>query len=314
MSYLDFFGLKEDPFKITPDPSFFYESLTHRTARNLLKYVVENGEGFCVIIGEPGTGKTTILRKFLSELPENYISALILNPNLAPDEFLKTLLDEFMLPYDKDISKNEILKILKIFLLKNISKGIKTLIIIDEAQLMPVETLEELRLLSNLETEKEKLIQIILVGQPELEEKLKLPKLKQLNDRITNKMFLERLSPKEVEKYINHRLQLAGGEKIKINPKVYKLAYKHSKGIPRLINVIMSKALMIAFLDSSLGIKPIHINSAVKSLSDEELESDVGFYDYLLIFILSLGIIMALVYILFQTGGFKIWIDLIWQR
>jgi len=84
MSYLDFFGLKEDPFKITPDPSFFYESLTHRTARNLLKYVVENGEGFCVIIGEPGTGKTTILRKFLSELPENYISALILNPNLAP--------------------------------------------------------------------------------------------------------------------------------------------------------------------------------------------------------------------------------------
>jgi general secretion pathway protein A len=306
MSYLDFFGLKEDPFKITPDPSFFYESLTHRTAKNLLKYVVENGEGFCVIIGEPGTGKTTILRKFLSELPENYISALILNPNLAPEEFLKTLLDEFMLPYDKNISKNEILKILKIFLLKNVSKGIKTLIIIDEAQLMPVETLEELRLLSNLETEKEKLIQIILVGQPELEEKLKLPKLKQLNDRITNKMFLERLNQKEVEKYINHRLRLAGGEKIKIDPKVYELVYNHSKGIPRLINVIMSKALMIAFLGSSLEIKPIHINSAVKSLSDEELESDVSFYHYLLIFVLFLGIIIALVYILFQTGGFKI--------
>jgi len=307
MSYLDFFGLKEDPFKITPDPSFFYESLTHRTAKNLLKYVVENGEGFCVIIGEPGTGKTTILRKFLSELPENYIFALILNPNLAPEEFLKTLLDEFMLPYDKDISKNEILKILKIFLLKNVSKGIKTLIIIDEAQLMPVETLEELRLLSNLETEKEKLIQIILVGQPELEEKLKLPELKQLNDRITNKMFLERLSPKEVEKYINHRLRLAGGEKIKIDPEVYELVYNHSKGIPRLINVIMSKALMIAFLDSSLEIKSIHINSAAKSLSNEELESDVSFYHYLLIFILSLGIIIALVYILslgWENSGF----------
>jgi Type II secretory pathway, component ExeA (predicted ATPase) len=304
MSYLDFFGLKEDPFKITPDPSFFYESLSHRTAKNLLKYVVENGEGFCVIIGEPGTGKTTILRKFLSELPENYIFALILNPNLAPEEFLKTLLDEFMLPYDKDISKNEILKILKAFLLKNISKGIKTLIIIDEAQLMPVETLEELRLLSNLETEKEKLIQIILVGQPELEEKLKLPELKQLNDRIINKMFLERLSLKEVEKYISHRLRMAGGEKIKIDPKVYELVYNHSKGIPRLINVIMSKALMIAFLDNSLEIKPIHINSAAKSLSDEE--SDVSFYHYLLIFILFLGIIIALVYILFQTGGIKV--------
>jgi general secretion pathway protein A len=305
MSYLDFFGLKEDPFKITPDPSFFYESLTHRTAKSLLKYVVENGEGFCVIIGEPGTGKTTILRKFLSELPENYISALILNPNLAPEEFLKTLLDEFMLPYDKNISKNEILKILKIFLLKNVSKGIKTLIIIDEAQLMPVETLEELRLLSNLETEKEKLIQIILVGQPELEEKLKLPKLKQLNDRITNKMFLERLNQKEIEKYINHRLLLAGGEKIKIDPKVYELVYNHSKGIPRLINVIMSKALMIAFLDNSLEIKPIHINSAVKSLSNEKLESNVNLYHYLLIFAIFLGIIIVLVYILFQIGGIK---------
>jgi general secretion pathway protein A len=270
MSYLDFFGLKEDPFKITPDPSFFYESLTHRTAKNLLKYVVENGEGFCVIVGEPGTGKTTILRKFLSDLPDKYIYALILNPNLQPEEFLKTLMDEFSLEYDKDISKDKILKILKLFLLENIKKGIKTLIIIDEAQLMPVGTLEELRLLSNLETEKEKLIQIILVGQPELEEKLKLPKLRQLDHRITNKMFLNFLNLKEVEKYVMHRLKIANGENINIDPKVFEELYKNTEGIPRLINSVMSKALMSAYLENSQVIKPHHIRSALKSLLKEE--------------------------------------------
>ncbi|MGC9006761.1 MAG: ExeA family protein, partial [Sulfurihydrogenibium sp.] len=209
MNYLEFFDLKEDPFKITPDPDYFFESLTHRKAKNLLEYTIYSKEGFCVIIGEPGTGKTTVLKKFLSELPENFIAATIYNPMLSPEEFLKTLLDEFKIPYNKDISKNEILKKLSQFLEEKLREGKRAIIVIDEAQLMPFETLEELRLLSNIETGKEKLVQIILVGQPELEEKLQDPKLRQLSDRITNKMFLDELTEDEVEKYINHRLKIS---------------------------------------------------------------------------------------------------------
>ncbi|MGC9081264.1 ExeA family protein [Sulfurihydrogenibium sp.] len=229
MNYLEFFGLKEDPFKITPDPDYFFESLTHRKAKNLLEYTIYSKEGFCVIIGEPGTGKTTVLKKFLSELPENFIAATIYNPMLSPEEFLKTLLDEFKIPYNKDISKNEILKKLSQFLEEKLWEGKRAIIVIDEAQLMPFETLEELRLLSNIETGKEKLVQIILVGQPELEEKLQDPKLRQLSDRITNKMFLDELTEDEVEKYINHRLKISNADKIKFSKEAINEIYKKIK-------------------------------------------------------------------------------------
>lgn len=202
MNYLEFFGLKEDPFKINPDHDYFFETLTHRKALNLLWYTLESKESFGVIIGEPGTGKTTILKKFLKSLPNKYTTAVILNPFLSPEEFLKTLLDEFKIEYDEKSLKNEMLKKIYTFLEEQLSNGKKVLVVIDEAQLLPDETLEEIRLLSNLETDKEKLIQFILVGQPEFEEKLLNPKLRQLNNRISNKYFLEPLSKEEVEKYI----------------------------------------------------------------------------------------------------------------
>ncbi len=292
MNYLDFFGLKEDPFKITPDYTYFYESLTHRTAKNLLKFVVESGEGFCVIVGEPGTGKTTTLRKFISELPENYIYALILNPNLKPEEFLKALLDEFKISYDEDINKNEMLKKLRNFLQENVLNKKKVLIIIDEAQLMPIETLEELRLLSNLETEKEKLIQILLVGQPEFEETLQNRKLRQLNSRISNRMFLNFLNEKEVEKYINHRLKVSGLENLKIDPKVYKEVYKYSEGIPRLINLIMSRALMAAAMEGSFTIEPKHINP--DDIGTDKVEKSKKKIVYFVILLLDIIAIIAI--------------------
>lgn len=270
MNYLQFFGLKEDPFKITADPNYFFESITHRNAKNLLRYVVESGEGFGVIIGEPGTGKTTILRKFLAELPKNYLSALILNPMLLPDEFLKILLDEFHIKYDKNISKNEILKKIKKFLEEATIKGKKVLIVIDEAQLMPFETLEELRLLSNLETEKEKLVQIILVGQPELEKKLQDVRLRQLNDRIANKVFLDELSREEIKKYINHRLKIANIDKIKFENSAIDEIFKHSKGVPRLINLLASRSLMAAYIENSFIVRKKHVLSALAALNKEK--------------------------------------------
>lgn len=267
MNYIEYFGLKEDPFKITPDFTYFFPALTHRVAENLLHYVVSNGEGFCVIIGEPGTGKTTILRKFLSKLPENYIYAVILSPTLGPDEFLKTLLDEFRVNYDKDISKNEIFKVFKKFLEQKVTDGKKVLIIVDEAQNLPIETLEELRLLSNLETEKEKLIQIMLFGQPELEEKLNDVRLRQLNQRIPNKVFLQPLSEKELKSYIYHRLKIAGNESIKFEPQAIKKIYDLTHGYPRLVNILVSRALMVAFMEDSKTISQKHIESVYDTLN-----------------------------------------------
>lgn len=301
MNYLEYFGLKEDPFKITPDYTYFFPSVTHKLAENLLNYVVKTGEGFCVIIGEPGTGKTTILRKFLSNLPPEFVYALILNPILNPEEFLKVLLDEFNITYSRDISKNEVFKIFKKFLEENVIKGKKTLVIIDEAQNLPFDTLEELRLLSNLETEKEKLIQIILFGQPELEEKLSDPRLRQLNQRITNKLFLKPLSKEEVKRYINHRLKVAGGEKIMFEENTIESIYLLTYGYPRLVNIVSSRALMAAFMENSFIVKPHHLESVqytFLNFSEKKSERILIIYFILLFF----AIIFISIYLLIKLG------------
>ncbi|WP_297888541.1 AAA family ATPase [Sulfurihydrogenibium sp.] len=303
MNYLEYFGLKEDPFKITPDPSYFFESLTHRKAKELLKYTVASKEGFCVILGEPGTGKTTVLKKFLKEISKDYIVATIYNPMLNPEEFLKTLLDEFKIDYRKESSKNELLKYLYTFLEEKLNEGKRVLIVIDEAQLMPFETLEELRLLSNLETEKEKLVQIILVGQPELEEKLQNPKLRQLQSRISNKMFLEPLSKEETEKYLNHRLKVANFQKLNFDKSAIEEIYKHSSGIPRIINLIASRSLMVAFLENTLTIKDTQVQkslSAIKTSENLNFKDDKKFLILYLILIvmLSSATVLVILYIL----------------
>lgn len=310
MNYLQFFNLKEDPFKITPDYTYFFESLTHRAAKNLLRYVVESGEGFGVIIGEPGTGKTTVIKKFISEIPKNYKVAFILEPLLSPDEFLKVLLDEFKIDYDKNISKNEALKKIKKFLEESLLKGEKVLIVIDEAQLMPFDTLEELRLLSNLETQKEKLVQIILVGQPELEVKLQDYRLRQLNDRITNKIFLDELSEDETLKYINHRLKLANGENIKFEESAIEEIYRISKGIPRVINLLASRALMAAFIENTFFITKKHILSAASALNRDNYKNEKSknkknlIYKIIIIFeILALFVIIIYMLLILTNRG-----------
>ncbi len=272
MTYLDFFGLKDDPFRITPDYKYFFPSKTHRYALHLLEYVVEHGEGFCVIIGEPGTGKTTVVRKFLSSLNDDeFIYALVLTPNLTPEEFLKTVFQELKVENVnlKQDSKNELLKKFQTFLLDNVKKGKKVLIVVDEAQNLPVDTLEELRTLSNLETEDEKLVQIILLGQPELEEKLKLPQLRQLSQRITSKVFLQPLTKEETIKYVEHHIKEAGGEKANLSKSALSKIYRYSQGIPRVINILASRALMAAFLENTTNVKGKHVDAARYTLNPD---------------------------------------------
>ncbi len=302
MTYLEFFGLKEDPFKITPDYRYFYPSKTHRIADNLLNYVVRHGEGFCVIIGEPGTGKTTVIRKFINSLKDNVIYALILTPKLNPEEFLKVVLDDLGIHIKAD-SKHDLLKKFREFLEKKVSEGKKVLIIVDEAQNLPEETLEELRLLSNLETANEKLVQIILLGQPELDEKLKLPQLRQLNQRITNKIRLLPLTEDETFRYIYHRLAVAGKGNIRFKDSAIKKIYRYSGGIPRVINILASRSLMSAFMTGSFVIKPENVEAAKETLNpDMVVGRSIDFFTKgkILVYTLITANLIGIMYLLYR--------------
>ena len=308
-NFLEFFGFEEDPFKITPDIDFFFNSSSHQEALMALEYIYQSEEGFIVIVGEPGTGKTITIRKFLSQLPENMEYAYILFPNLSPEELLYAILEDFgiKIPTEK-LTKNKLFSILKDFLIEKKKEGKKLFIIVDEAQNLPLETLEELRILSNLETEKEKLLQIVLIGQPELEEKIN--SLRQLRQRITVLVKLKNLSKEEVENYINYRLSKAGNSSVRITKKAINEVYKLSNGTPRLINQIMERALMSAFVNQETNIDKKHIKQAKESLNLNYPSGGVKMVNltitkFLLIFILGGIFFLANYFLFFQTQNSK---------
>jgi general secretion pathway protein A len=271
MDFLNFFGLKEDPFKLTPDPAYFYPSSSHNEGLLLMDYSIEQKEGFFLLIGDPGTGKTTLLNVFLEKWKSKAEIAMILTPRLSPEEFLISIIEDLNIHLESK-NKNEIIKTFRDFMIKKAAENKRVIIIVDEAQNLPDETLEELRLLSNLETDKEKLLQIILIGQPELESRL-TNRLKQLNQRITTRVYLKHFSAEETMDYINCRLIKAGKKNLKIHKKAKKLIHSLSHGIPRLINMLMSRALMAAYLEEKYTILPSHIQHAVKSLSHSEIKA-----------------------------------------
>ncbi|MBI5810335.1 MAG: AAA family ATPase [Deltaproteobacteria bacterium] len=246
--YEKYFYLNEKPFHITPDPRFLYLSKNHREAMDLLNFGTKEKKGFIMLSGEVGTGKTTLCRALLEKLPKKVETALILNPTLSDYELLKTITDDFGLRV-KGKSVKDHLDRLNGFLLKISAEGGNAVVIIDEAQNLNSGTLEMLRLLSNLETEKEKLLQVILVGQPELRDKLDLPELRQLNQRIIVRCHLNPLDAGETGVYILNRLLVAGGaSSVKFDDEAQKLVFKASGGIPRLINIICDRALIAAFV------------------------------------------------------------------
>ncbi len=263
--FLEFFGFKDDPFKITPDASYFFLSESHQEALSSLKYLLDSEEGFAVIIGEPGTGKTLTVRKFTDDLPEDVEFAYILFPNLSPEELFEAILEDFGIKAEGE-NKNRLFARLRDYLIEKRKAGKRVLIIIDEAQNLPVETLEELRILSNLETSDQKLLQIVLLGQPELEEKLNSSELRQLRQRITVFARLRNFTEEETRAYIDYRIARAGRGNVRIHPKVYKLVHRYSLGIPRLINILMERALMAAFVDGTHEVRKSHLERAAESV------------------------------------------------
>lgn len=249
--YKEYFGLKEAPFTISPDPRYLFMSERHRDALAHLLYGIGAGGGFVLLTGEVGTGKTTVCRCLLEQLPNNVRLAYILNPKLNAVELMATMCDELGIAYEKgESSLKAFTDLLSSHLLANHDKDLNTVLMIDEAQNLSVEVLEQIRLLTNLETNQKKLLQIILIGQPELQELLAKKELRQLAQRITARYHLRPLSLSETKSYLEHRLRIAGVNRPVFKDKAIKQIHKQSQGIPRLINVISDRSLLGAFSEN----------------------------------------------------------------
>jgi general secretion pathway protein A len=247
--YAAYFGLKENPFNLSPDPRYLYFSLQHREALNYLIYGITEKKGFIVVTGGIGTGKTTISRTLIADLDDSIESALIFNSAITDMELLETIHQELHISLNgQEKTKKRYIDTLNDFLLMSFAAGKNIVLLIDEAQNLSHDVLEQLRMLSNLETEREKLLQIILIGQPELQDLLMSPSLKQLNERITVRYDLKPLDRKNVQSYIRHRLAVAGGgENVTFSVSACQLIYWYSQGIPRRINTICDRAMLIAY-------------------------------------------------------------------
>lgn len=258
--YQAHFGLREAPFGLTPDTSFFFNGPQSQKALNTLLVAARNGEGFIKITGEVGTGKTFLCRKFMQSLGPDFVTAYIPNPNLPPRSLILALADDLDVLLEKDADQHQLLKSLNLRLLNLAAQGKRVLLCLDEAQAIPVDSLEALRLLTNLETEKRKLLQIVLFGQPELDVKLALPEIRQLTQRITFHYHLGPLSRDDVDFYVAHRLRVAGfdGARLFSRGGVARL-YKASGGIPRLINIMAHKALMVAYGEGRQQVGARHV-------------------------------------------------------
>lgn len=248
--YLDTYGLKKTPFNITSDPQFFFESSSHREASAALLYGIRERKGIILITGEVGTGKTTLCRAFLDKLPNNNKTSFILNPYFSEVQLLQAIVEDFGFKM-KRMSRLDIVRRLNSFLVEISLAGANAILIIDEAQNLTPRQLEQIRLLSNLETAEDKLLQIVLVGQPELVTKLKKFDLRQIYQRIFVKYHLSPLKKGEVKDYIDFRLKRAGAQGVDILPESYEVIYEFSQGVPRLINKLCDRALLFGFVKNS---------------------------------------------------------------
>jgi general secretion pathway protein A len=264
--YVDFFGLHEKPFNVTPDPSFLYLSKKHQEALAHLTYGIKERKGFIAVTGEIGAGKTTLCRTLLSRMKEKIKTAYILNSNITSDmQLLRMIIDDFGIE-PKGKNKVALLKAMNEFLIEQTMQGNNVVIIIDEAQNLRPRVIEQIRMLSNLETDKEKLLQIVFVGQPELKDLLRSPKLIQLNQRITVRYHVSPLDREEVQNYINHRLSIAGSNGYSFFSKeAVDEVYNFSGGIPRLINIICDRALLLGFVKEQKDIT----DEMIKKSSEE---------------------------------------------
>ena len=261
--YKEYFMLHDLPFSISPDPAFLYMSAKHREALAHLVYGVNSDSAFILLTGEVGTGKTTVCRCMLDQLPENCDTAFIMNPRLTEEELLASICEDIGIEYEAaSASVKHLVDRINNHLLKSHAAGRRTLLIIDEAQNLSPSVLEQLRLLTNLETNRCKLLQIILIGQPELDKMLRRPELRQLSQRITARFHLEPLSRKDISNYVGHRLAVAGANHELFSSSVLKRLFSLSGGVPRIMNIICDRALLGAYAQGRAIVNKSTLNRA----------------------------------------------------
>jgi putative secretion ATPase (PEP-CTERM system associated) len=276
MSYLEHFKLKEQPFRLTPDPEFVYWSKQHARAKAYMESTIWLADGFVVITGEIGSGKTTLLQSFLNELDDSVVYAMVAQTQLSPSQFLQAVLTEFGFKPFKQ-RKVELLDTLNMFLIDQYAQGKKVVLIVDEAQNLSKKVLEEIRMISGIETHKEKVLRIILAGQPELKETLDSPELKQLVQRVRLRFHVGPLDRREMREYIEHRLAIAGRKaKDLIKDDAFDTIYRYTGGVPRLINTLCDTTLLCAFAEDVSVITSREIKAAVEELNWKEHELSAG--------------------------------------
>lgn len=309
--YLSHFGLKDYPFTITPDTGFFMNRAGYQDALNVLLVAIRSGEGFVKVTGEVGVGKTILCRKLLNSLNrEKFVTAYLHNPYLQPDSLLFAVADELSVRYEPHENQHTLLKRLTRALLHYHKSGRSVVLCLDEVQAMPQETLETLRLLTNLETEKRKLIQVVLFGQPELDTLLEQPSIRQLRQRITYSYRLLPLNKVAFRSYMRHRLAIAGYDgRDLFTRQAYDALYKASGGIPRLINIISHKALISAYGHGDSQIKPRHIRSAVKDSNEARQIRHSGLPGFLLadnyLLLAGIGLVALVIWGMYGTSLFR---------
>lgn len=299
--YLEHFNFEEQPFALTPNTQYFCNLPMYQEALNVLLVSLRSGEGFVKIIGEAGTGKTLLCRHFINNLGENFITAYVPNPRLSPFELYQHLIKELNIASSEQLDQYLATELLTQTLLDLHEKGRSVVVVVDEAQAMSDESLEALRLLSNLETEESKLLQIVLFGQPELDERLAQNHLRQLNQRIAFSYHLRPLTQKELLVYLSHRLAMTGYTKEGLfSPKAIQFLYQSSGGIPRLVNILAHKSLMIAYGQNQ---KKVNKKSVYRAFLDTEsvMKPSKGLYFISVFAIILLGILITELYLIYFT-------------
>lgn len=292
--YLEHFGIREAPFSLSPDTSYFFASPSHQEALNVLLVALRMGEGFIKVVGEVGTGKTLLCRKLLNMLDGEFITAYIPDPSLTPVQLRMALAKELGIETSPRMDRHHLYEAINQKLIEACAEDKKVVLILDEAQAMPNDTLEALRLLTNLETEKRKLLQIVMFGQPELDQRLAQDNMRQLKQRITFSHTLQTMDYGSLTDYVYHRMIRAGyqGEH-PFTPRSLKLLQKTSRGVPRLINILSHKALLVAFGQGKRTITPEFIRTAARDTEGASSPSSTLFHPIMIGFCIMLAALIA---------------------